>query len=57
MQERGPVDLQGGAMRILASRVCSFKDLLIRIDLEHWRVRQHNDMNYTFIPLKYWGGD
>jgi hypothetical protein len=44
-------------MKILASRVCSFKELLERIDLDGWRVRKHNDMNFTFIPLKYWGGD
>lgn len=44
-------------MKIMASRVCSFEELLKRIDLEFWRVRKHNEMNYTFIPLRYWGGD
>ncbi|MGF6153984.1 hypothetical protein [Pseudomonas fluorescens] len=44
-------------MKILASRIYSFEDLLKRIDLDNWRVREHNEMNYTFIPLQYWGGD
>lgn len=44
-------------MKIQAARICSFRELLRRIDLEAWRVRKHNEMNYTFIPLQYWGGD
>lgn len=44
-------------MKRLAMRMYTLEELLHRIDLEYWRVRKHNDMNYTFIPLQYWGGD
>ena len=44
-------------MKQLATRRYTFKELLNRIDLEYWRVRRHDDMNFTFIPLQYWGGD
>ena len=57
MQERGPVDLQGGAMKSLATRSYTFQELLNRIDLEYWRVRHHGREQYTFIPIQYWGGD
>ena len=57
MQVRGPVDLQGDAMKQLATRHYTFQELLNRIDLEYWRVVEHNEMNYTFIPIKYWGGN
>jgi hypothetical protein len=58
MQVRGPVDLQGGAMKPrLATRIYSFEELLHRIDLEYWRVRHHGREHYTFVPLQYWRGD
>ncbi|WP_256578671.1 hypothetical protein [Pseudomonas sp. B28(2017)] len=44
-------------MKILVTRVYSFEALLKRLDMEFWRVREHNEMNYTFIPIQYWGGD
>ncbi|RVD77054.1 hypothetical protein [Pseudomonas koreensis] len=44
-------------MKIHATRHYTFKELLNRIDLEYWRVVEHDEMNYTFIPIKYWGGN
>lgn len=49
--------LRGKDMKILVTRVYSFEALLKRLDMEFWRVREHNEMNYTFIPIQYWGGD
>ena len=57
MQVRGPMDVQGDAMKIHATRHYTFQELLNRIDLEYWRVVEHDEMNYTFIPIKYWGGN
>jgi len=44
-------------MKQIATRRYTFQELLNRIDLEYWRVVEHNEMNYTFIPIKYWGGN
>ena len=41
-------------MKPLATRLYTFQELMNRIDLEYWRVHEHNDMNYTFVPIKYW---
>jgi hypothetical protein len=41
-------------MKILASRIYTFQELLNRIDLEYWRVHEYDEMNYTFVPLQYW---
>lgn len=57
MQVRWPLDLQGDAMKRLATRSYTFQELLNRIDLEYWRVRKHSEMSFTFVPLQYWGGD
>jgi hypothetical protein len=55
MQERGPVDLQGGGMKRLATRVYTFQELMNRIDLEYWRVHHHGQEQYTFVPVRYKG--
>ncbi|EXF96271.1 hypothetical protein HK44_020395 [Pseudomonas fluorescens HK44] len=41
-------------MKRLATRICTFDELLKRIDLDLWRVHRHGPGQYTFVPIQYW---
>lgn len=56
MQVRGPVDLQGDAMKFqLGTRIYTFQELMNRIDMEYWLVHHHGREQYTFVPVQYRG--
>lgn len=58
MQVRRPVDLQGGPMKRLATRVYTFRELMKRLDSDVFYVvesEEEPDQHFTFVPIQYKG--